>query len=279
MPELPEVETIARALRQGGREGSPVLGRTIETAQVLWPRSIALPQVAEFLQRIQGQRIEEIYRRGKFICLKLDRHTLIFHLRMSGDLRVEMSRGADGQDRPLENHDRAALYFEDGLRMAFNDARKFGRIWLVEDPLEVTGSLGPEPLDGDFSPADLHQRLQDKRRMLKPLLLDQTFLAGLGNIYADEALHLAKLNPALSANRLTFDQAERLWAAIRQVLEEGIRRNGASIDWVYRGGDFQNSFRVYRQTGKPCSVCGTPIVRRVMGQRSTHFCPVCQPEG
>jgi formamidopyrimidine-DNA glycosylase len=107
-------------------------------------------------------------------------------------------------------------------------------------------------------------------------LLDQAFVAGLGNIYTDEALHLAMLHPNRPANTLEFAQASRLWTAIRQVLENGIARNGASIDWVYRGGDFQNHFRVYRRTGRPCPVCGTPVQRQITGQRSTHFCPACQ---
>jgi formamidopyrimidine-DNA glycosylase len=111
------------------------------------------------------------------------------------------------------------------------------------------------------------------------LLLDQTFLAGLGNIYTDEALFAAGLHPSLAANTLSEEQAERLWTAIRAVLQEGILRNGASFDWVYRGGNFQYHFRVYRRTGQPCAVCGSPIQRMVIGQRSTHFCPVCQPEG
>ncbi len=278
MPELPEVETIARGLRQGGQVGLPVVGRVVQDAQVLWPRSIAKPEVADFLQRLRGQAVEDVYRRGKFICLTLGLYTLLIHLRMSGDLRVEASVMEDGDPRPLKKHDRVVLHFIDGMQMVFNDARKFGRLWLVEDPAQVIKGLGPEPLDPNLTPSILHQKLQQTRRQLKPLLLDQDFLAGLGNIYADEALHAAKLSPLRKANTLTFDQAERLLAAIRQVLEEGIRRNGASIDWVYRGGDFQNNFRVYQRTGKPCPVCGTPIQRRIMGQRSTHFCPVCQPE-
>jgi formamidopyrimidine-DNA glycosylase len=278
MPELPEVETIVRALRQGGREGPPVVGRTFASAEVLWPRSLALPDLAEFLQRIPGQTVVDVYRRGKFICLQLDRDTMIVHLRMSGDLRVEMSRDGNDQLLPLKDHDRATFTYVDGLRLVFNDARKFGRIWLTAVPNDVTGSLGPEPLAPGFGSQDLYALLQAKQRMLKPLLMDQTFLAGLGNIYTDEALHLARLHPTRRASSLTFDQAERLWSSIRQVLEEGIRRNGASIDWVYRGGNFQNTFRVYQRTGNPCPVCGTPIVRRVIGQRSTHFCPFCQPE-
>jgi formamidopyrimidine-DNA glycosylase len=278
MPELPEVETIARGLRLGGQVGPPVVGRVLAEVQVLWPRSVASPEVADFLQRLPGLVVADVYRRGKFICFKLGRDTLLIHLRMSGDLRVETTAMENGEPRPLKKHDRVIIRFRDEMQLVFNDARKFGRLWLVEDPKTVVNGLGPEPLDLDFTPVMLHQKLQHTRRQLKPLLLDQTFIAGLGNIYADEALHVAKLNPLLKAVTLDFDQAERLLAAIRQVLEEGIRRNGASIDWVYRGGDFQNNFRVYQRTGKPCPVCGTPIQRRVIGQRSTHYCPVCQPE-
>jgi formamidopyrimidine-DNA glycosylase len=114
------------------------------------------------------------------------------------------------------------------------------------------------------------------KRQIKPLLLDQSFLAGLGNIYADESLNLARIHPLQRADRLTKAEARRLLASIRSVLAEGIRRNGASIDWVYRGGDFQNHFRVYQRTGQPCPRCGTPVERIVVGQRGTHFCPHCQ---
>ncbi|MCX6034993.1 MAG: DNA-formamidopyrimidine glycosylase, partial [Chloroflexi bacterium] len=135
---------------------------------------------------------------------------------------------------------------------------------------------GPEPLSEAFTADWLYSSLHIRRRQLKPLLLDQAFLAGLGNIYTDEALHLAKLHPLLLSDLVTKKQAKGLWQAIRKVLEEGIRRNGASIDWVYRGGDFQNHFRVYGRTGEPCPVCGTPIERTTVGQRGTHFCPKCQ---
>ena len=127
-----------------------------------------------------------------------------------------------------------------------------------------------------FTSLWLHTALHNKRRLLKPLLLDQTFLAGLGNIYTDEALHLAKLNPLATSDSITATQAESLHEAIRTVLKEGIRRNGASIDWVYRGGEFQNYFRVYDRKGKPCPTCGTEIQRILVGQRSTYFCPRCQ---
>ncbi len=141
----------------------------------------------------------------------------------------------------------------------------------------MVSKLGPEPLDLSLTPDDFFNRLQLRSRQLKPLLLDQTFIAGLGNIYTDEALHLARLHPLRGSDTLTYQEAERLLAAIRTVLTEGIRTEGASIDWVYRGGGFQNNFRVYGRAGEPCPVCGTPIERIIVGQRGTHFCPVCQP--
>jgi formamidopyrimidine-DNA glycosylase len=258
LPELPEVETIVRTLRQ-----QPALrpGERFSRAEVLWARSLAEPGVEEFLTRLPGQQIGEIGRRSKFIRFNLNRDTLLFHLRMSGDLRVEPS------DAPVQPHDRLRLHLENRHCLVFNDARKFGRLWLTAEPESVLGRLGPEPLGEDFHAEDLFTRLQAVRRQLKPLLLDQSFLAGMGNIYTDEALH-----------QVTREQAARLWAAIRGVLEEGIRRNGASIDWVYRGGSFQNNFRAYQRTGQPCPVCGTAIQRILVGQRGTHFCPQCQPE-
>jgi formamidopyrimidine-DNA glycosylase len=138
------------------------------------------------------------------------------------------------------------------------------------------GSLGPEPLDETFTAQDLHRALHARQRQLKPLLLDQSFLAGLGNIYTDEALHLARLHPLTVSNSVSPEQSELLWRSIRQVLQEGILRNGASIDWVYRGGDYQHFFKVYQRTGNPCYNCGTPIERLVVGQRGTHYCPHCQ---
>ncbi len=138
------------------------------------------------------------------------------------------------------------------------------------------GELGPEPFSKKFTPTWLHTALHSKHRQIKPLLLDQTFLAGLGNIYTDKSLNVAKLHPLMISDAITLKQAEALHDAIRNVLKEGIRRNGASFDWVYRGGEFQNYFRVYDRAGKPCPTCGTNIERILVGQRSTHFCPNCQ---
>jgi len=271
MPELPEVETIRNNLRRGNANTPSLIGNTIRGGQVLWARCLVQPSRDEFLERLAGQNVLEIGRRGKYLVFSLSKDVLLIHLGMSGDLLVEPLVS------PIAPHYRLILDFENGQRLAFNDPRKFGRTWLLEDPSEVLASLGPEPLDVNFTAQDLFHRLQSHRRQLKPLLMDQEFLAGLGNIYTDEALHLAHLHPLKLSNKVTFQEAEKLWECINQILQEGIRRNGASIDWVYRGGDFQNFFRVYQRTGEPCPECGATIQRFVLGQRGTHFCPICQP--
>ena len=264
MPELPEVETIARTLRPA------LIGKTILSADLRWPRTLAAPSPAVFKKRVKGQRIESISRRAKFLDLQLSDWHLLIHLRMSGDLLVVL-----GGYQPAK-HDRLIARLSEDSSLIFCDPRKFGRLWLLEDPSVIFRNLGPEPLSEAFTPEWLYPALHRRRRQLKPLLLDQTFIAGLGNIYTDEALHLAKLHPLSLADSVTKKQAGNLSQAIRAVLEEGIRRNGASIDWVYRGGDFQNYFRVYGRTGEACPVCGTAIERLTVGQRGTHFCPKCQ---
>ncbi len=273
MPELPEVETIVRALRHGGRDGPSLIGRTFATAEIFWARSLAEPGVQELQARLPGQTVLGLGRRGKFAMLRLTRDTLMFHLRMSGDLRVEPAFSDTGQPLPPHTHDRAVFTFVDGFRLAFKDTRKFGRIWLLADPETVVAKLGPEPLDLSLTPADFYASLQLRSRQLKPLLLDQTFLAGLGNIYTDEALHLARLHPLRSSDSLDEEDALRLLSAIRTVLTLGIRNNGASIDWVYRGGEFQNVFRVYGRTGQPCPVCGTPIQHSTVGAAQHALLP------
>jgi formamidopyrimidine-DNA glycosylase len=220
---------------------------------------------------MRKETIADIRRRGKFIVFHLSARTLLIHLRMSGDLLLEST------DAPIAPHHRLLLDLDGEIRLAFNDPRKFGRVWLTADPDSILGALGPEPLNDSLTPGILHQMLLARRRQLKPLLLDQSFLAGLGNIYTDEALHLAGLHPLSFSNTVSAQQSERLWRSIRSVLLEGIQRNGASIDWVYRGGEFQNYFKVYQRNGNPCYNCGTPIERLVVGQRGTHYCPHCQP--
>jgi formamidopyrimidine-DNA glycosylase len=264
MPELPEVETIARSLKP------ELVGKTILSADLRWTRTLAIPSPSQFKKQIAGQKILDVSRRAKYIVIRLDTCSFLVHLRMSGDLLIRA-----GKIKP-EKHDRLLLHFSDRNYLAFNDTRKFGRVWLTDQPEKILGKLGPEPLEKSFTAQWLFQNLQARRRYLKPLLLDQTFIAGLGNIYTDECLHIAQLHPLAASNNVTKKQAEALHKAIRAVLKEGIRRNGASIDWVYRGGDYQNHFRVYDREGDPCPVCGTAIQKFTVGQRGTHICPNCQ---
>jgi len=264
MPELPEVETIVRGL------APKVTGQTITAAHLRWARTLAAPAPKIFYAQILGRRIQSLSRRAKYLVFQLDDFSLLVHLRMSGDLFL---RAAD--EKPAK-HDRLLLTLSNGQSLAFNDTRKFGRVWLTNQPQTVLGKLGPEPLEKDFTPQWLYQALQNRKRQMKPLLLDQTFLAGLGNIYTDEALHLAKLHPQKGSNTVSVEQAAALHKAIRAVLREGIKRNGASIDWVYRGGGYQNYFLVYDRDGKPCKICGALIQKLTVGQRGTHICPNCQ---
>ncbi len=271
MPELPEVETIRNKFRLGTNEIPSLIGKRVTGVELLWERTLETPSAQDFTHRIVEQKFTDVGRRGKYLLLHLENNTLVIHLRMSGDLWYER---VDDLTAP---HHRLLILLDNGHRLAFNDTRKFGRVWLVEDTQSLLSHLGPEPLEKNFTPLDFHQRLRKYRRQLKPLLLDQSFVAGIGNIYADEALHLSKLHPLKQSNTLSIEEAKLLLENIRSVLKEGIRRNGASIDWVYRGGDFQNYFQVYQRTGEPCFQCETPIERITVGQRGTHLCPQCQP--
>jgi formamidopyrimidine-DNA glycosylase len=270
MPELPEVETIARHLRDGWDGAPPLPGRRIASVTIRWPRHIAAPSASRFRRDLPGQRFLDVRRRGKYLVFPLDRGTLLIHLKMSGDLQI-VSR-----DVPAEPFDRTVFHLDGGWELRFSDARKFGKAYLLDDPERLLAPLGPEPLERGFTSRLLAERLHRRRRVLKPLLLDQTFLAGLGNIYVDEALHRARLHPLRRSDTLSLDEVHALWRGIRQSLQRGLRHHGASIDWVYRGGEFQNHFRVYQRTGEPCPSCGTPIARLVIGQRGTHICPACQ---
>jgi formamidopyrimidine-DNA glycosylase len=273
MPELPEVETIVRALKNGGRGSESILQKKVLDAELFWSKSLATHSLQDLRLNLVHKTVTDVTRRGKFVVIHFGNEFLFVHLRMSGDLRV---------DRPPLSpplaHDRFLINFEDGSRLAFNDARKFGRVWFTASPALLTKNLGIEPFDGELTTERLFANLQRKKKQIKSLLLDQSFLAGLGNIYTDESLHKAGIHPLRLANSLSLQETGRLLISIRETLKDGIDRNGASIDWVYRGGDFQNTFRVYQQTGKPCPTCGTPIERIVVGQRGTHFCPKCQPE-
>jgi formamidopyrimidine-DNA glycosylase len=272
MPELPEVEHISRGLR-------PLLvGRTIVGAAVLWPRTVAFPDVDQFSARLLGRRVESVGRRGKYVVIRLDVGYLLIHLKMSGRLRwVSL-------DEPAAPHTRLILDLDDGHRLRFDDPRKFGRAYLVDDASQVTGPLGPEPLADEFRLDDLRRLLARRSGRIKPVLLNQQFLAGVGNIYADEVLFQARLHPLRRANSLSPEEQASLYEAIRKVLEQAIVGHGTTLDdrgYVDAEGEsgrYQEQIAVYGRTGKPCRSCGTPVERTVIGQRSAHFCPHCQPE-
>ncbi len=269
MPELPEVETIARGLRE------PLVGRRFTGLRVGWENLVARPTVEEFERGLVGQRILGVKRRGKYLVFALSGgESLIVHLRMTGRLLIKNSG-----DQP-DKHDYLIFELDDGRELRFNNVRKLGRVYLVDDEDEVMGRLGPEPLDDDFTSADFPALLSGRRGMIKPLLLNQRFMAGIGNIYADEALFAARIHPERKADTLTASEIERLYHAIRRVLAQGIRNRGTTfsdyLDAEGREGRNQEYLRVFRRTGQPCPRCGTPIERTVVGGRGTYFCPKCQ---
>ena len=269
MPELPEVETVVRALRE------PLIGATFLGLHSSWPKQLVTPEEAEFNARIHGCRVKAIDRRAKYLLFTLtEGETLIVHLKMTGHLAVVPA--GTPPDKYVHN------YFDltDGRQLRFRDMRKFGRLYLVKDPHEILKHLGPEPLEPEFTAAVAAERLSGSRRAIKTLLLDQTRIAGIGNIYADEALFDAGINPERPANTLNDKEIIALHNSIRKVLQLGIDREGASItNYVLPDGtkgDMQNAVAVFRRTGSPCYDCQTPIERIVLGGRSTHFCPHCQ---
>ena len=278
MPELPEVETIMQRLRNGTLEVPPVPGQTIQSIKVTWARIIEEPDPQTFEQKLVGQTIQDVSRRGKFLHFSLDEGHLIGHLRMSGDMRMEKRLSDSGEHLPIEDYDRVVINFREPWRMAFSSIRKFGRMWYVQDPQTVLGNLGPEPLELDFTPQLLFNILQSHHRQIKPLLMDQKTIAGMGNIYTDEALFRAKIHPLRLSDTLTRSETNSLHTSIQDTLRQGIRQFGASVDWVYRGGEFQNHFNVYQKEGEPCPQCGAAIQKIRVGQRGTHFCPLCQKE-
>jgi len=276
MPELPEVETVARELRAAG-----LAGRVITRARAFWKPMIAPLTSAAFAARLKGRRVQAIRRRAKYIVLTLaGGDTLLIHLRMTGQLTLERPRRA----RDLHQH--IVLRLDDGRELRYRDTRKFGRWRLTPTPEVILGRLGPEPLSKHFDQKIFSGQLRARRRQLKPLLLDQTFLAGLGNIYADEALWTARLHPGRIAATLSPTEARRLHVAIRQVLRHGIRNRGTSLgsgqsNFQRPGGTRgrnQAGLNVFRRTGLPCLRCGQPIRRMIISQRSTHICPACQPD-
>jgi len=276
MPELPEVETVVRGLR------ASLVGRTIVGVEVRWARSVIPPNPTAFASRLTGQAVTGVGRRGKWVVIALsDGDTLLVHLRMTGQLVL-------GPEKCLHNrHVRVLFFLDDGRCLRFSDARKFGRLHLVDDPAGVLDELGPEPLADDFTAARLQEMLARRRGRIKPLLLNQRFLAGLGNIYTDEALWRARIHPLRRADSLTSTEVRRLHRAIRAVLRAAIASSGTTLrDGTYqradgRSGEFADRLAVYGREGHLCPRCGATIERIRVSQRGTHFCPRCQslPEG
>lgn len=274
MPELPEVETTAALVRPR------LVGRTILGEEVLWARTLGGMRRAAFRKAVVGARITAVRRRAKQVLIDLERDgepagSIAVHLRMTGRLYVDPS------DEPLDPYVRVALPLDNRRTLSFLDVRKFGRFVYVPDPEAFLAHLGPEPLDPAFGPQQLWDGLRAKRRMIKPLLLDQTFLAGLGNIYVDECLHRIRVHPMRKASSIRRDQAFGLHGAIQEVLTAAIARQGSSFDGFYRTpegqpGNYQHEFRVYGKAGQPCPTCGATIRRFVVGQRGTHACLRCQ---
>jgi len=276
MPELPEVETIIRRLKKGDNETPSVIGQTIQSIEVNWNRIVAQPGPEEFKEVLVGKTIIDAKRRGKFLQFPLDEGHLFTHLRMSGDMRMEKRINSERKSIPQDKHDRVIINFEADYRMVFNNIRKFGRMWFVKDPEKVTGNLGPEPLSNKFSSSRLYEILHAHSRQLKPLLMDQKFIAGLGNLYTNEILYYAKIHPLRQSDALSEAETLQLHKAIQFVLQRGIDKMGSSIDWIYKGGQFQEDFSVYGKKGEPCPRCKTPIKKIEVGQRASYFCPNCQ---
>lgn len=272
MPELPEVETVVRGLRE------PLVGRTVHAMWHDWPRTVRSPAPDDFAARIQGQTFRRIERRAKYILCHLDHDILVVHLKMTGRLYVVPDDSMQDADRWV--HFR--LQLDGGRQLRFSDARKFGFVSLVTSLDEITTRLGPEPLEDDFTPDVLKARLARHRKSIKAVLLDQDVLAGVGNIYADEALFRAGIHPLRAANALSDEEVSRLHTAIRAALENGIERQGASINWYRKPdgtqGEMQEHFYVYGREGQSCRECGTPIEKMRVAQRGTHVCPNCQPQ-
>jgi formamidopyrimidine-DNA glycosylase len=272
MPELPEVETVARDL------AAQITGATIQgVARLDWPRMLGdLPPEA-FAQAIAGRRIARIGRRAKWLILALDQGwTLAIHLRMSG------SMGVDPPDAEPDRHTHLVLRLTDDRLLSFRDVRKFGRAHLLDASgyAALDAAHGPEPLEPGFTADVLRGRLAGRAAKLKPTLLNQAVVAGLGNIYVDESLWLAKLHPERAAASLSAEELGALHAAIVEVLAGAVERRGSTLRDYRTGygakGDNQDRFVVYDRRGVPCPRCGTPVVKTTLAQRGTHLCPTCQ---
>ena len=274
MPELPEVQTVVDNLNQ-----QAIVGCSITGARVCWPKTIAALSPDRFCKQITGCTIRRVTRRGKYIVFHLSRGlTMLIHLRMTGRLNWTSIGEA------CNKHEHVAIEVEKKNELRFQDTRKFGRILLTDAPETILGKLGPEPLGKTFTLQRLFTMLQARKRQIKPLLLDQTFLAGLGNIYVDEALWKANIHPQCASQLLTPKKAGELRRAIVHVLSKGLKNLGTSLgngkgnfySVGNRPGRNADKLNVFRRTGQNCPRCSTRIERIIVAQRSTHICPNCQ---
>jgi formamidopyrimidine-DNA glycosylase len=276
MPELPEVETLRRDLE------ARVIGRTITSCHIDegTPQLVQLVTREEFCRQLTGRTITGLRRRGKYLIVDLDdARAWVMHRRMSGNILYRTP--AD----PPDDYTRAVFSLDDGHELRWTDLRKFGTMWLVEDATMVMESLGPEPLDAEFTPQVLRERANGRTAPIKAVILDQTVLAGMGNLYTDEALHYARIHPLKPANKLKPNDWVELHAGIVEALHMGIDGRGSSLgttlrDHVNLDGDFgrnQEMVRAYGREGEPCFVCGATMRRIKVGGRSSTFCPKCQP--
>jgi formamidopyrimidine-DNA glycosylase len=274
MPELPEVQTVINDMIAAG-----VQGATITDARVFWPRTIDTHHSRDFCRKIRRRRIKAITRRGKYIVFHLaPQDCLVVHLRMTGRFHLQPA----GTRR--SKHDHVVFRLDDKRQLLFFDTRKFGRFSLVPDPDIIVGCLGPEPLGSGFTAGSLTGMLASRSRQIKPLLLDQRFLAGLGNIYVDEALWEARIHPLRNSAGLTPAESKRLHRAIRKVLRKGLKNFGTTlgkgVSNFYsigrKSGKNREQLNVFRRTGEDCPRCGNAVKCMVVGQRSTHICSVCQ---
>ena len=268
MPELPEVETVRRQLMAAGVER-----RRIRSVRVLWPRTVEPLAPATFCARLRGRTIERVDRVGKWLVFRLDGpDNLLVHLRMTGGFHLSQGRFKAGP------HDRAALSLDGGLHLHFRDPRKFGRWRLAAGP----AGLGPDALA--VAAAPFAAALRGRHKALKALLLDQTVLAGIGNIYADEILFAARLAPQRPASTLTEPQRRELWRIVRRILRAAVRNQGTTlgagqghfIDVHGERGGYREKVRVYGRAGKPCPACRRPLQKTLIAQRTTTHCPHCQ---
>jgi formamidopyrimidine-DNA glycosylase len=267
VPELPEVETIKNEL------APHIIGHTITDVTLFDGKIVRQPPVGEFCSRLIGQKITRVERRGKYLIFSLTSgEALIIHLKMTGSLWL----------KPPDKFIRAIIHLDEGKKIYFRDPRKFGVMWLVKDKNTVGDKLGPEPLEAGFTPQILAEALEKRTAPIKALLCDQSLIAGIGNMYADEALFLAKIHPLRPGKSLSKAEIKRLYQAIQQVLRAAIGDKGASTDTYFRPsgerGTAHFQFRVAHGRGKSCPVCGTLLERIPVRNRGSYFCPRCQPE-